>query len=58
MSKNPMRSANGTRHGASQADKKNVHAGADFAKRSSPLPKPPTTSIANRNPNLKGKRND
>ncbi len=36
--------------------KKNVNAGSEFIKRGDSLPKPPTTTVANRNPNPKGEK--
>ena len=58
MSENPTRNAGKTNQRAPHTDKKSVPAGTDFTKRSSPLPKPPTTSVANHNPNPKEKRAD
>ena len=58
MPKHPTQHNDKTEHGIPHTGKKSVHAGTDFTKRSVPLPKPPTTSVANHSQNLKGKRTD
>lgn len=42
----------------SESGKRGVNSSTDFSKRSDPLPKPPTTTVSNHTPNLKGQKKD
>ena len=58
MANDPNGKSSSSNTKSSEGGKQGVNPSTDFSKRNNPLPKPPTTTVSNHTPDLRGQKKD